>query len=1140
MAFEDFVSPIPFHTYVVTSDYGMRQLKGRPRRFHDALDIGVWASLSEPIPLVAIADGTVTVGRNRTSGQFISLKFKTPRDGIHRAYYCHLVYDSPKYVAGLEEKKRIQVKKGQILGLMGDTGSASRRRNASGGRHVHFMLFDSQGKHKNPGEFILSTGTVIRKRTFKEEDKVPPTSIKRNVFKAKNIDPESGVKDAVIAKAKEAVEKNNLELIEGGNLEELEEITDEELKASAIGFYLPRILRERESSRSATDSGIIRLRTKKSTPYAHNLIFSKIEQRKYPQFSLLTTNEISNLVPFAEIYIIKKLGKNREDHILFPFDDYSEKVKIDNIFYDKTGRGGNIGLKSVDWKTIGTNQSNVSQVKVSIKILIQDIQDIETKRNGISLLDLLYPAGTRDTDRLDDINFNIKLKLGWIYKMNPSLMGLEDKISEKLLDEVIFVSLFKHEFDFSETGTVMLNLEYIGMLESKLSNPFKYDILDKIAPEKKQTQVKLNYAKALNGLVDKLKDEKNENRKKEIKQRIKNLINEAGIEGLTVEGNTVIYQKENILTDEEKMEIVKSTYRTQGLAAVGGGPSGMGAWGMGVPIKVPDKETIRRKQDLDDEKGLLDDFASFLGITPLNAGQTALEQTQKELANSYVTSLQNLLVHLSKNDSIRYLTIEKDEVDKIKELSTIDTSIITKASFEKYLEVYSKQNIIERDDKKEEEVKVKSAFTRNKVVKYEDDKITIDKEKILSVIVGEDKKQQMVIPYTFLGEIVSYYSNYLFAKKNALENKDIRIVLGDFNYTNLGDNEQELQRAEQGKPEPLKIFSQSNISKELHKKGNHFSSLADVPISIDSLISWYNENVADPGLERLSFHSFLRSIILNLIPANLTNQVIDIGIGLSRNIISSFNYLTVKEERKLEKEIKQSFSTTGSYIEIPFNEKQAKNSMFYKLKSRANFPEVRNIPTQNYLFILPTNQGNYSSLKGEYSPDKSKDIFHFYVGEDKGVVKNIKFVREDNPGLDAANILKANQGDSHLGIIRRIYQGEIGLFGNTIFTPGQLVFIAPTYPGSRLRSKTLQRVGLGGYYRIIEIESYIEDGKFETKLKTKWQAHGDGTEKENQTIEVVNESEENPITEEDFKEVQNEKDSAGGSAGGFADKVNKT
>ena len=77
------------------------------------------------------------------------------------------------------------------------------------------------------------------------------------------------------------------------------------------------------------------------------------------------------------------------------------------------------------------------------------------------------------------------------------------------------------------------------------------------------------------------------------------------------------------------------------------------------------------------------------------------------------------------------------------------------------------------------------------------------------------------------------------------------------------------------------------------------------------------------------------------------------------------------------------------------------------------------------------------------------------------------------------------------------------LFGNTIFTPGQLIFLAPTYPGARLRNKTLQRVGLGGYYRIIEVENYIEDNKFETKLKTKWQASGFGIETESTSIEVV-------------------------------------
>jgi len=48
----------------------------------------------------------------------------------------------------------------------------------------------------------------------------------------------------------------------------------------------------------------------------------------------------------------------------------------------------------------------------------------------------------------------------------------------------------------------------------------------------------------------------------------------------------------------------------------------------------------------------------------------------------------------------------------------------------------------------------------------------------------------------------------------------------------------------------------------------------------------------------------------------------------------------------------------------------------------------------------------------------------------------------------------------------------------------------------------LQRVGVGGYYRIIEIQSFIEDGKFETVLKTKWQASGLGIEQETDSLNV--------------------------------------
>lgn len=1081
------VSPIPFGEYAITSGYGYRRLF-KKRSFHAALDIRAFTSIENPVPIVAMADGVVVSSYfGKTGGQLVAIKHNSKETGLSKTLYMHMVQDSPsKY--GIT--KGVQVKKGQVIGIMGSTGSADRRRNRHGGRHLHLEARDKDGKTFDITELFIGFSNYKRSTT---------KGTKVYVSKQEKDD-----EAAILNEAKQTVEKYGLELVPGGGVgnAQLEEISDEEVNASIMGFFLPRIIKERQKNIAlAKDDGIIRLRTKNRTPYAHNMVFSKIDQSRYSDFSLLTTNEISNLVPFVEIYVIKKIKGNKENHILFPFDDYSQKTKIENIFYDKTGRGGNIGIKSVDWKTIGTNFSNVNQVTVSIKIHIQDIQDIETQRNGVSLLDLLYPAGTRNNE-YDDRNFNIKLKLGWLYKMNPSLASLRNKLDEQLLQENIFVSLYKHDFEFNEAGSVTLSLEYIGMLESKISNPHKYDVLELLAPERKEKEQDLKKILSIKELIDKILESKDTEKASYI-SRLQKRTDELEQFGITLEGN--ILKKVSL---NEIVPVENAVGKTEGFS-------------------FEDKTQQLNLVNPDNAAwALIKEF--FGGDGQLDLSEE-IKKEEKELANSYLPGLQNLLNYLSENKMIKAFTLSPKEKEDLKDISLLENATLTKQQIENYLDSQDLKFEESTDEQSTDgkgsniipKANINKALADEKIVKYSDKNITIDSEKMLEALLGENTS---VIAYTFLGEIISYFNKLFFRNKDAKANKEFRVVLGDFSYRDIGMTQDDKNSGNDASPK-LKIQEEyvSLDGRIRYKYGleKKYASLADIPISIESILSWYNEHVADTGIEKLSYNSFLKSIFNNLVPANLSNQILDIGIGTKRKILTSFSYLDIQESGKIEKKL---IKQNGSRYELDFSKNTSKNA-FYKIKARSNITKSSNIPMQNYIFIFSTNEYEYSQLKGNYISDKSKDIFHFYVGEDRGTVKNIKFSREDNPGLDSANILKANSGNSDQAIIRRIYQSDITLYGNTIFSPGQLIFIAPTYPGARIRNKTLQQVGIGGYYRIIEIQSFIEDGKFETVLKTKWQASGLGTEQETNSLEVSQDQVydygdgQSMLTEEQLREI---------------------
>ena len=73
------------------------------------------------------------------------------------------------------------------------------------------------------------------------------------------------------------------------------------------------------------------------------------------------------------------------------------------------------------------------------------------------------------------------------------------------------------------------------------------------------------------------------------------------------------------------------------------------------------------------------------------------------------------------------------------------------------------------------------------------------------------------------------------------------------------------------------------------------------------------------------------------------------------------------------------------------------------------------------------------------------------------------------------------------------------MVGNTFFYPGSYIYINPfgLAPQGTLgrpynKGSYSNIMGLGGYHIIINVESFIESGKFETVMQTRFDATGDG------------------------------------------------
>lgn len=140
-----------------------------------------------------------------------------------------------------------------------------------------------------------------------------------------------------------------------------------------------------------------------------------------------------------------------------------------------------------------------------------------------------------------------------------------------------------------------------------------------------------------------------------------------------------------------------------------------------------------------------------------------------------------------------------------------------------------------------------------------------------------------------------------------------------------------------------------------------------------------------------------------------------------------------------------------------------------------------------YLGGQTVGEGTYS-----YKDDLAKNIYHFYIGRDSGIVKNIQFKASELEGrAEAEWSVTGDSLNQAMFMIPRVYDVTVTLIGNHLFEPGQTFFVNPTLgtslslaPGKELsQSEILKNTGLGGYYYINNMETRVKEGLFETVIE---------------------------------------------------------
>lgn len=125
----------------ITSDYKTRNPK---RKNHNGIDfVSRQNNMNVTDYIIAIDDGVVTISKySLSAGYYIQIK----HNNGYTTRYLHLKKDS------LKVKKGDKVKKGQVIGYMGNTGNSS-------GAHLHFDVHNGKS-YVDPVPFLQGTADL--------------------------------------------------------------------------------------------------------------------------------------------------------------------------------------------------------------------------------------------------------------------------------------------------------------------------------------------------------------------------------------------------------------------------------------------------------------------------------------------------------------------------------------------------------------------------------------------------------------------------------------------------------------------------------------------------------------------------------------------------------------------------------------------------------------------------------------------------------------------------------------------------------------------------------------------------------------------------------------------------------------------
>jgi hypothetical protein len=800
----------------------------------------------------------------------------------------------------------------------------------------------------------------------------------------------------------------------------------------------------------------------------------------------MSTFELSSLVPYIRLFKIYYNPINgKEVPIEMPFETKADG--IESVFLDSTGRGVGAGITSVEWKHAPKFEASAPIYNLILRLHLQNVEEFFKTKNAmtlddgktiarVSIQDLMYQSKemrklTREgTSIYNPDYYKIKLIVGWAIsenslqtiRMNSTREDVNQFVEAlKEQTEVMFLTFVNHDIQFNDDGSIDLQLNYLGSAEVESMDLVKSNVLY-TGPE---------YEKQIQDAKEKVE---------QAKQKAEEAVSNNAAAGVN--------------TKPGFFQSVASFWQGLDLNPFGDDAAQDKEREQEAADSSKDSLVLKAEKDLESlKKSAKRRKYTYMFRRMLQKKHVHLfvyDQAQIELYSQMAAGL-------NYKDGTSAKTIEK--ANQAVENAREAVGVGSKSNGTTTIAPSAAASRTDTDNSTSTNAADASAGKASGTA-TDEEASKKDGELFESILEGNFSSDTVLpdgkkhIPFFYLSSLVDVLLEGLSDSRPnspSFITKDLRVILGPITITDFGT----LSHNGQVRIAPKTLSDGKNKIIKTYTGKPITINIGDIPISLKAFTSWFKTNIMDKNLEEITFNEFMTTLMQELVINSLTNDVYSFAPPQKINLVfDMFSTITSNYNEGMFIANIQNYrwSPTGVGISPYAGGFRIDVSKMHNLKTNFN-DFTSNTKPKNYVILYSFSEAPMG--EGDVDIDSDKGIYHFYYGESRGVIRNIKFSRTDNPHVRTDSILNSNGDRARTGgIVREKYNVNLEIFGNTDIQAGTYIYLSPSFPGSSRLSNTerlFKDIGLGGYYFVTEVHNTIEIGEFVTKIKAVWQTSGE-------------------------------------------------